>query len=64
MPADAVLRSSRAAVRSVGGYSAVAKRRSDRERVRGVGGGEGEAQETAVAMQRTLIIREMNVAPA
>jgi hypothetical protein len=57
MPADAVLRSSRAAVRSVGGYSAVAKRRNDR------GGGEGEAQETAVAMQRTLIIREMNVVP-
>jgi hypothetical protein len=56
MPADAVLRSSRAAVRSVGGYAAVAKRRGER--------GSGSDEELASATQRTLIIREMNVTPA
>jgi hypothetical protein len=57
MPADAVLRSSRAAVRSVGGYAAVSRGRN--------GGPRGAAEpETRPATLRTLVIREMNVTPA
>ena len=52
MPADAVLRSSRAAVRSVGGCAGVKK-----------SGRGGAVEAPAAAMQPTLIVREMNVVP-
>jgi hypothetical protein len=57
MPTDAVLRSSRAAVRSVGVYVAAG-------RVRRGADPAGAPPETAAAAQRTLVIREMNVSPA
>ncbi len=59
MPADAVLRSSRAAVKSVGGYAGVgaARRRS-------ADGPDDRAADGEAAMLPTLIIREMNASPA
>ena len=52
MPVDAVLRSSRVAARSVGGRGAGAKHMKS-----------GADTAVAPAMQRTLIVREMNVTP-
>lgn len=52
MPADAVLRSSRAAVRSVGGYTPTQRRAAA-----------AATGESAPPSQRTLIIRETNIAP-
>lgn len=56
LPADAVLRSSRAAARSVSGYSAARSRQSS---------GSGPTTiPSADALQPTLIVREMKAAPA
>lgn len=62
MPVDAVLRSSRAAVRSVGGYATVAGGRGGSRRGRDED--PAERPESRMGAQPTLIIREMNAAPA